>query len=164
MNEGLRAAVEAPAGQLPLFVQARDAKAVAKVLAGERGITARLDTDSPEVTESLGYDHKTRRQTDDEVWDQKLNEAGIPGRYEKPGAPPSEWSSLREDIARNGLKEPVRMAGAPAWSAETGSEFPEGTVLDGYHRLAAIAEDQPDSWMQVHWDQGPTKTGALDKR
>jgi hypothetical protein len=143
---GLEAAIHDPAGQLPLFAQSREVLDAAEILPGE-------------------YDAVDgRREHYDEFWERKLNEASIPGRYEKPGAAPSEGASLREDIGEQGVQKPVRMAGAPAWGKETGSPFDQGTVLDGYHRLAVMAEDHPDSWVPLHFEQGPTKTGELDKR
>jgi hypothetical protein len=153
----LRSAIDSPTGQLPLFAMAKDLKPAVKVLEGDRTITDRLPTDSPELAETHGYDEQYRYETDDEVWDRKLNEASIPGQYEKPGAPPSEWSSLREDITRNGMYRPVRVAASHDKPNE-----PPGVVLNGHHRIAAMAADHPDSWVNVDWDDDWQGAGGTD--
>lgn len=151
-SEGLAAAIESPTGQLPLFVQAKDLKSAAKVLEGDRELTDRLDTDPPELEETHGYDQWSRYQTDDEVWEHKLWRAGhsIYGDDEP----------LRSDIRDNGLQKPIRLAGGPAWARKKGTPFPEGTVLNGHHRLAVMAEDHPEAWMAPNWVQGPTAAGS----
>ena len=140
---GLEDAIHDPAGQLPLFAQSREVKDAVDILPGEyEGVDG-------------------RREHYDEFWDRKLNEASIPGRYERPGVEPSKMYSLRDDIAERGVQQPVRLAGARAWSKERGWEFEPGTVLDGYHRLAVMAEDYPGDWVPLHFEQGPTDPGEL---
>lgn len=147
----LKDAIESPTGQLPLFVQSKDLKDSVKVLEGDREITDRLPEDPPELDETHGYDQWSRYQTDDEVWDHKLWRAShsIYGD-DKP---------LRSQIRDEGIQRPVRVAGDDAWARKKGTPFPPGTVLNGHHRLAVMAEDHPDSWMQVDWDHGPTAAG-----
>lgn len=148
----LKEAVESPTGQLPLFVQAQDLKGAAKVLEGDRQLTDRLPTDTPEMGQTLGYDERNRYQTDDEVWEHKLWEAShsIYGDDEP----------LRSDIRENGLQRPVRIAGGEAWARTNKTPFQPGTVLNGHHRLAVMSTDRPESWMQVDWDHGPTVGGS----
>ena len=154
----LRKAVEDPAGQLPLFAMAKDLKGAVKILDGDREMVR-----TSEGVDSDGVPYEEYRpKTDDEVWEQKLQEASIPGRYEEPGRPPSEWPSLREDIAKHGMYRPVTVSGVDAEGVFSGGPIPAGTVLNGHHRIAAVAADSPESWVPLEWSDQKRTTGGSD--
>lgn len=114
-------------GQLVMFAPGQELKKAAKVSSHEREEVEPDDDDTE-------FDY--RYETDDELWNRKLNEAHD---YDLTG---SVW--------REGVRRPVRLS-------------PSGEVRNGYHRIAAAdwADDRPgdrQTLVPLSWDDKEGQT------
>ncbi len=69
------------------------------------------------------------------MWQTKIQEA--------------EDSGLADDIARNGIKNPVVLTNDDTTWYDT--YVPRGSILNGHHRVAVANELNPDTEVPVHW-------------
>lgn len=92
----------------------------------------------------------TRMETDDEMYARKLAESKTPGGWNnhKPGAP-----SIHESVGQEGVRMPVHLATGERWHQ----------VGNGYHRIAAQADHDPDRLMPVMHHENLRQANAMGK-
>lgn len=132
--------------QLPMFMSAREIRDSHQALDGDR------KQETPAFGSGIPL-HMGRRETDDELYDRKAEEAT--GRR----APGGDY--LYEHIAKHGVMNPIILTDptAPQWAM--GSQG-KPQVLGGHHRVAVMSDVRPDELMPVeHFKDMPTARKAL---
>lgn len=113
--------------QLSMFMSAREIKAGYKINHHERGQVAR---------ERPGGGTGMWIETDDQTWGRKLAESKRPGGWNdhEEGKP-----SVHQSVGAEGVRMPVHLA----------TSSTERQIGNGYHRVAAAADHDPDRLMPV---------------
>lgn len=132
--------------QLPIFMTPREIRQQYRALDGDR----------EEVVDDWDAEVEERRpETDDELFDRKLDES-----LDAPANPRDEFSeTLFESVKRDGVKNPVSL------QFKDLAVLGKPQILGGHHRLAVAHEYRPDEFVPVeHFEDTQAAKNSLGRK